>query len=53
MPPPGKIVGMAAGYLPIVGHLPEDGGVLDQSVWLLEAFAILNSVESKLAPPTG
>lgn len=44
---------MAAGAIPIVGHLPEPGGVLDQSAWLLEAFSILNTVEAKLAPPVG
>jgi hypothetical protein len=53
MPPPGRIVGMAAGILPIVGHLPEPGGMLDQGAWLMEAFVILNNVESKLAPPVG
>ena len=53
MPPAGRIVGMAAGFIPITGHLPESGGTLDQSVWLLEAFAILNDTEQKLAPPVG
>jgi hypothetical protein len=53
MPPAGRIVGMAAGVIPIVGHLPEAGGTLDQSAWLLEAFSILNDTEQKLAPPTG
>lgn len=46
-------MGMAAGFIPIVGHLPEAGGVMDQSVWLMEAFNILTDVEHKLAPPTG
>ena len=52
-PPVGRIVGMAAGVIPVVGHLPEEGGTLDQSAWLMEAFALLNDYEQKFAPPTG
>jgi len=53
MPPPGRIVGMAAGVFPVIGHLPEGGGLLDQSSWLMDAFSILNNVDAKLAPPVG
>jgi hypothetical protein len=44
---------MAAGFFPANGHLPEEGGTLDQCCWLMEAFSILNDVERKMAPPTG
>jgi hypothetical protein len=40
-PPPGRIGGMAAGYLPVSGPLPEAGGALDQGAWLMAAFDIL------------
>jgi len=53
MPPPGRIGGMAAGLMPVTGHLPEAGGSLDQGAWLMEAFGILNAAEAKLAPPLG
>lgn len=52
-PPHGRIVGMAAGIIPIVGHLPEAGGTLDQASWVMEAFGLLNSYEMKFAPPPG
>jgi hypothetical protein len=46
-------MGMAAGVVPIVGHLPETGGTLDQCAWLMDAFSILNEVDAKMAPPVG
>ena len=31
-----------------VGHLPEAGGVMDQSVVMLDAFALMSSFEARL-----
>lgn len=36
---------MAAGYVPVVGHMAEPGGTLDQGSWLMDAFQILTSAE--------
>jgi hypothetical protein len=47
------IGGMAGGMIPVVGQLPEAGGMLDQSAWLLEAFDILSATETRLAPASG
>lgn len=44
---------MAAGIIPIVGHLPEAGGLLDQGAWLMDAFSLLSDYEAQFAPPTG
>jgi hypothetical protein len=40
------IGGMAAGLIPVTGHLPEAGGLLDQGAWLLDAFAILDRADA-------
>jgi len=53
VPPPGRIGGMAAGVWPVVGHLPEAGGTLDQGAWLMTAFDLLSGFEARLQPPTG
>jgi len=53
VPPPGRIGGMAAGVMPVVGHLPEAGGTLDQGAWLMTAFELLGGFEAKLQPPMG
>jgi hypothetical protein len=45
------IGGMAAGIVPVAGHLPEAGGTLDQGAWLVAAFDILSAAEAKLTPP--
>lgn len=44
---------MAAGIMPVPGHLPEGGGTLDQGNWLMDAFAVLSDVEARMAPPLG
>jgi len=31
-----------------VAHLPDGGGVADQSAWLMDAFAIMSAAESEL-----
>lgn len=53
MPPPGRIMGMAGGMIPVSGLLPEAGGTLDQGAWVMEAFGLLSAYEQKLAPPVG
>ncbi len=47
-PPPGRIGGMAAGYLPAHGHLPEAGGYGDQAAIMLDAFAVMSAAEAEL-----
>lgn len=47
-PHPGRIGGMAAGILPIVGHLPESGGVGEQAAVMLDAFEIMTAAEADL-----
>lgn len=46
-PSPGRIAGMAAGYLPVVGHLPESGGVGEQAAIMLDAFDIMTQAETE------
>lgn len=46
-PPHGMIGGMAAGFIPAPQVLPEAGGVLDQSAWLLDAFSILDAADAE------
>lgn len=46
----GLIKGMAAGAIPVVGHLPETGGLLDQSAWLMSAFDVLDAAYYDLKP---
>jgi hypothetical protein len=43
-PPPGRIVGYAGGVIPAPQILPQAGGVLDQSAWLMQVFDILDSL---------
>ena len=47
------IGGMAGGVIPVAGHLPEPGGVLDQGAWLMDAFDLLEAAEARIRPPTG
>lgn len=47
-PQPGVIGGMAAGMLPVVGHLPEAGGTGDQAAAMLDAFAVMTGAENEL-----
>lgn len=47
-PQPGRIGGMAAGIVPVAGHLPEAGGAGDQAAIMLDAFAIMDRAEAEL-----
>ncbi|MFC5358262.1 hypothetical protein [Azospirillum himalayense] len=47
-PAPGRIVGMAAGVVPVAGHLPEAGGYGDQAAIMLDAFEIMSAAEAEL-----
>jgi hypothetical protein len=49
-PRPGIIMGMAGGIMPVTGLLPEAGGTLDQSAWLMDAFDILDAAYLELKP---
>lgn len=39
---------MAAGLIPVSGHLPQLGGVIDQGAWLLDAFDIIDNAYAEL-----
>lgn len=47
-PQPGRIGGMAAGVVPVAGHLPEAGGAGDQAAIMMDAFAIMTDAEAEL-----
>ncbi|PWC86048.1 hypothetical protein TSH100_13820 [Azospirillum sp. TSH100] len=47
-PQPGRIGGMAAGVVPVVGHLPDAGGTGDQAAIMMDAFAIMSDAEAEL-----
>lgn len=47
-PPMGRIGGMAAGLLPVTGHLPQTGGYGDQPAIMLDAFDVMSAYESEL-----
>lgn len=47
-PPMGRIGGMAAGLLPVQGHLPETGGYGDQAAIMLDAFAVMSAAAAEL-----
>ncbi|NUB24308.1 hypothetical protein [Azospirillum brasilense] len=48
-PTPGRIGGMAAGVIPVAGHLPEAGGYGDQAAIMLDAFEIMSAAEAEMA----
>ena len=48
-PAPGRIGGMAAGVVPVMGHLPEAGGYGEQAAIMLDAFEIMSRAEAELA----
>lgn len=52
-PRPGRIAGMAAGILPVVGHLPEAGGVGDQAAIMIDAFEIMSAAQQRLEAGKG
>ncbi|MBK3734948.1 hypothetical protein GAY29_17935 [Azospirillum brasilense] len=47
-PAPGRIGGMAAGVVPVTGHLPEAGGYGEQAAIMLDAFEVMIRAEAKL-----
>ncbi|AWJ86320.1 hypothetical protein TSH58p_22660 (plasmid) [Azospirillum sp. TSH58] len=47
-PAPGRIGGMAAGVVPVAGHLPEAGGYGDQAAIMLDAFEVMSRAEAEL-----
>ena len=47
-PAPGRVMGMAVGYLPVAGHLPEAGGVGNQAAVMIEAFDVMTRAEISL-----
>lgn len=52
-PQPGMIGGMAAGWVPVTGHLPESGGVGDQAAIMLDALDIMDAAAAQLRPKPG
>lgn len=51
----GKFVGMGSGgaiHGRTPGHLPDEGGTLQQPAVMLDAFAWMSEVEAVLAEPT-
>lgn len=52
-PMPEVIGGMAGGMIPVAGHLPKPGGMLDQGAWLLVASDIFPAADAKLALSQG
>jgi hypothetical protein len=47
-PRPGRIAGMAAGLVPVTGHLPEAGGLGDQAAIMIDAFEIMSAAQQRL-----
>lgn len=47
-PPMGRIGGMAAGLVPVQGHLPESGGYGEQAAIMLDAFAVMSAAQAEL-----
>jgi hypothetical protein len=47
-PQPGRIDGMAAGRIPVQGHLPEAGGAGDQAAIMMDAFAVMSAAWSRI-----
>lgn len=47
-PPAGRISGMAAGLVPVVGHLPESGGAGEQAAIMLDAFDVMSAMQAEL-----
>lgn len=47
-PRPGQIGGMAAGVVPVAGHLPESGGYGEQAAVMLDAFDAMTAAEAEL-----
>lgn len=47
-PQPGVIRGMAAGWMPAVGHLPESGGYGEQAAVMLDAFDLMDAAWGEL-----
>ena len=52
-PLPGRIAGMAAGLIPVTGHLPEAGGVGDQAAIMIDAFEIMTAAQQRLDASRG
>lgn len=52
-PAPGRIGGMAAGVIPVTGHLPEAGGSGEQAAIMIEAFGIMDAAEAQLLAESG
>ncbi|MEA1674101.1 hypothetical protein [Nitrospirillum sp. BR 11163] len=47
-PQPGRITGMAAGLIPVIGHLPERGGAAEQAAVMLDAFDVMDAAAAEI-----